>query len=121
MSKAAKTIVVFGIYMALTGLTLVVSPNTLLGLLQLPLTHEPWIRLLGMFMIIVSFYYYRTAQSEAVEFFRATVIGRTVIGFYMIWLGLTSVGWILVLFALGEWLGAVWTWAALRSRSTVSP
>jgi hypothetical protein len=115
MSKAAKTIVGFAIYMALTGLVLIVSPNTLLGILRLPLTQEPWIRLLGMFMVIVSYYYYRTALSEAREFFRATVHGRTVIGFFLVWLGLTSVGWVLVLFALGEWAGALLTWLALRS------
>ncbi|HMJ04628.1 MAG TPA: hypothetical protein VK474_00095 [Chthoniobacterales bacterium] len=115
MSAAAKTIVLFGIYMAVTGLTLVVAPNTLLGILQLPLTQEPWIRLLGMFMIIVAFYYYRTAQSEAAAFFRATVYGRTVMGFFMVWLGLTTIGWVLAVFAVGEWIGAGATWLALRS------
>ena len=115
MSRTAKTIIAFAIYMALTGIALVVSPNTLLALLRLPLTQEPWIRLLGMFMIIVSYYYYRTARSEVTEFFRATVHGRTVIGIFMIWLGLTQAGWVLVLFALGEWLGAAITWLALRS------
>jgi hypothetical protein len=121
MSKAAKTIVVFGIYMAVTGAILALSPNTLLGLLGLQPTTEPWIRLLGMFMIIVAFYYYRTAQSEAVGFFSATVNGRTMMGFFMVWLGLTSIGWILVLFACGEWLGAGLTWLALRSSPTVAP
>ena len=121
MSKAARTIVIFGIYMGLTGLVLVVSPNTLLGILGLPLTQEPWIRLLGMFMVVVCFYYFRTAKSEAAGFFRATVIGRTVMGFFMVWLGLTSIGWILVLFACVEWLGAGWTWLALRSSSPRSP
>ncbi len=115
MSKAAKTIIGFAIYMTLTGIPLVLAPNLLLGILRLPLTDEPWIRLLGMFMIIVSYYYYRAAKSEAVEFFHATVHGRTTIGFFMIWLGLTQAGWVLALFALGEWLGAAITWFALRS------
>jgi hypothetical protein len=115
MSKAAKTIVGFAIYMALTGLVLIVSPNTLFAILRLPLTQEPWIRLLGMFMIIVSYYYYRTALSEAQEFFRATVHGRTVIGFFLVYLACTGAGWPLILFACGEWLGAILTWLALRS------
>lgn len=115
MSKAAKTIVGFGIYMAVTGVILLATPNTLLGILGLPLTHEPWIRLLGMFMVIVGYYYYRTAVSEATGFFRATIHGRTAIGFFLIWLGLTGAGLVLVLFALGEWAGAFATWLALRS------
>lgn len=115
MSKAAKTIVGFAIYMALTGVVLVISPNTLFGILRLPLTQEPWIRLLGMFMIIVSYYYYRTAVSEATQFFRATIQGRAAIGLFLVWLALTGTGWVLVLFALAEWAGALATWLALRS------
>ena len=121
MSAAAKTIIAFGIYMALTGLALVAVPNTLLGFLHLPLTHEPWIRLLGMFMIIVAFYYYRTAQSEVRGFFQATVYGRTFMGFFMVWLGLTTIGWVLALFAVGEWIGAGATWLALRSSPREEP
>ncbi len=115
MSKAAKTIVVFAIYMALTGIILLASPNTLLGILRLPLTHEPWIRLLGMFMVIVGYYYYRTAVSEATAFFRATIHGRLTIGLFLVCLGLSGAGLVLVLFALGEWIGAMATWLALRS------
>jgi len=121
MSPAAKSLVGFAIYMTLTGLPLVFSPNTLLGILGLPPAHEPWIRLLGMFMIVVSFYYYRAARSEAVEFFRATVFGRTFMGFYMVWLGLTQAGWVLAAFAVGEWLGAAITWFALRSSPKGGP
>ena len=115
MSRAARTIVGFGIYMALTGIVLLASPNSLLAILRLPLTHEPWIRLLGMFMVIVSYYYYRTAVSEATGFFRATIHGRTAIGFFLVWLGLTGAGCVLILFALAEWAGAFATWTALRS------
>ena len=117
MSTAAKTIVGFGIYMALTGLALAVSPNTLFGLLGLPPTHEPWVRILGVFMMIVSYYYYRAAQSEATGFFRATVHGRLTIGLYLVYLGLTGVGLVMVLFAVGEWIGAAITWWALGTRS----
>lgn len=115
MSKAAKTIFVFGIYMALTGIVLVISPNTLFGILGLPPTNEPWIRLLGFFMIMVSYYYYRTARGEATGFFQATIHGRTAIGFFLLYLALTGSGLILVLFSVGEWIGALATWLALRS------
>ena len=119
MSTAAKTIIGFGIYMALTGLALAVSPNTLFGLLGLPPTHEPWVRILGMFMMIVSYYYYRTALSEAEAFFRATIHGRTVIGLFLVYLALTGAGLVLILFAVGEWIGAAITWWALGARSRV--
>jgi hypothetical protein len=115
MSKAAKTIIGFAVYMTLTGLVLIISPNTLFAILGLPLTDEPWIRLLGMFMIVVSYYYCRTAQSEAQEFFRATVHGRAAMGLFLVYLACTGAGGVLILFACGEWLGAALTWFALRS------
>ena len=117
MSKAAKTIVGFAIYMALIGIVLLASPNTLLGILRLSLTREPWIRILGMFMVIVGYYYYRTAVSEATAFFRATIHGRITIGLFLVWLVLNGTGWVLFLFALGEWIGAFATWLALRSHA----
>jgi hypothetical protein len=115
MSKAAKSIVGFAIYMTATGIPLVLAPNMLLGILRLPLTDEPWIRLLGAFLIAVAYYYLRMARSEGTEFFRATVHGRTAMALFMVWLGLTQAGFVLVLFALGEFAGAAWTWIALRS------
>ena len=115
MSTAAKTIVGFGIYMALTGLILVVSPNTLFGIIGLPPTNEPWVRILGFFMMVVGYYYYRTVQTENEAFFRATVHGRTTIAFFLVYLALTGSGMVLILFAVGEWIGAGLTWWALRS------
>ncbi len=106
--------------MALTGLWLVVSPNTLLALVHLPPVNDGWIRLLGMFMIIVAFYYFRTANSEVEKFFRATVYGRTFMGFFMVWLGLTQIGWVLAAFAIPEWIGAGLTWAALRKSGSTN-
>jgi uncharacterized membrane protein len=117
MSTAAKTIIVFGIYMAVTGLILVVSPNTLFNIIGLPPTDEPWVRILGMFMMIVAYYYYRTVQSENEAFFRATIHGRTTIGFFLVYLALTGAGMVLILFAVGEWIGAALTWWALRLRA----
>jgi|SRR5688572_19799867 hypothetical protein len=116
MSRAARTIVGFGIYMALTGLTLVIAPNVLLELLGLPPTTEAWLRILGMFMIIVAYYYYRTAVSEATEFFRATVHGRTTMALFLTGLAVTGMtGSVLVLLGLVELAGAVATALALRS------
>lgn len=114
MSSAAKTIAGFALYMTPVGAILVVAPNFLLPLLGLPPTDEPWIRILGMFMIVVSYYYYRAATSEATEFFRATVHGRTVMALFLAYLGIVGAP-VLVLFAAAELLGAVITALALRA------
>ena len=118
MSRPAKTIVAFALYMASTGAILVSMPNFLLRLLGLPLTDEPWIRVLGMFMVIVAYYYFRAAQSEAAEFFRATVLGRTLMGLFLAYLGVSiDGGGVLVLFGAAELVGAAATALALRPRS----
>lgn len=115
MSSAARTIVAFGLYMALVGAILVAVPNVLLTLVGLPPTAEAWIRVLGMFMVIVAYYYYRTALSEATEFFRATVYGRTAMALFLTGLAVSGMtGPVLVLFGLAELAGAVATALALR-------
>ncbi len=48
MSKAAFTVKVFGVYLFVLGLILLVSPNTLLSIFGIPETTEVWIRVLGV-------------------------------------------------------------------------
>jgi hypothetical protein len=118
MSPPARTLVAFALYMTAVGAILVVSPNTLLALVRLPSTSEIWIRVLGMFMIIVSYYYYRTAVSEATAFFRATVYGRIAMALFLTGLAVAGMaGPVLVLFGLAELAGAAATALALRSSS----
>jgi hypothetical protein len=105
----------FGIYMAATGLVLAVAPNVLLPLLGLPPTDEPWIRLLGAFMIVVAYYYYRCAIAEQVAFFRATVHGRMAIAIFLLGLAVVLPATVLVLFAAMEVAGALVTARALGS------
>lgn len=119
MSRAARTIVVFGIYMALVGAILVVAPNVLLTILGLPSTDEPWIRILGLFMVVVAYYYYRAAASEATAFFRATVHGRTVMALFLAVLGMSGAR-VLILFGAAELTGAIATALALRARPAAS-
>ena len=57
MSKSARSIFVFSIYMFVLGLILIVIPNVLLNLFTLPETNEVWIRVVGMLILILGFYY----------------------------------------------------------------
>lgn len=119
-SSAAKSLVGFAIYMTLSGLTLVLVPNVLLGIVRLPPTNEVWLRVLGMFMVIVSYYYLQAARSEATPFFRATVRGRTLMALFLAVLAFSGPSLLgLLAFALFEFLGAMWTAASLRSKTGV--
>ncbi len=57
MTRAAQSILYFGIYVVLTGLALLVVPNLLLSLFGLESTTEVWIRVLGCVVIALGSYY----------------------------------------------------------------
>jgi hypothetical protein len=116
MSKSAKSILVFGIYMAVTGLGFLVIPNTLLALFGFPTTDEPWIRVVGLLVLILAFYYVQAARYEVEPLFRWSLYCRPAafVGFTaFVVLGLA--GPMLILFGVIDLLGALWTGLALRS------
>ena len=105
-----------GIYLGLSGLALIIAPNLLLGLLGLPPTQEVWIRVAGVLTLILGFYFIQAARGNVVEFIRWTVYARLAfMSFCVIFVLLSFVGPVLLLFGLLDLLGAVWTGLALRS------
>src|SRR5688572_21203588 len=82
MSRAAKSLFIFGIYLSGLGLLLLLSPNMLLQFFGVPPTGEVWIRINGMFILCLSFYYIQTARYELTNFIRWTVWTRIAVIFY---------------------------------------
>jgi hypothetical protein len=116
MSKAAKSILVFGIYAVVVGLTFLVIPNIALALLGGPTSDEVWIRVLGLIVAILGYYYIQAARHELTPFFRSTVQGRplVLVGFIVfVLLGLAKP--VLIIFGVIDLLGALWTGLALRT------
>jgi len=116
MSNSARSIFVFGLYLVVLSIVLIVAPNFLLGMFFLPSTDEVWIRVVGMLLLFLGYYYLQAARSEMTDFFRWTVFVRpTVIVFFaaFVLLGLASLP--LILFGVVDLLGAIWTGLALRS------
>jgi hypothetical protein len=119
MSKSAISVFVFGIYLVVIGLGFLLIPNTVLGLFGLPTTTEPWIRVVAMLLLILSYYYIQTARNEDKAFFRFTVHGRaSVIVFFVAFVLLKIAPLTLLLFGVVDLLAAIWTALALRSEST---
>ena len=107
---------VFGIYVAVLGVTLLVAPNLLLGIFGIPVTQEVWIRLLGGVLIAVAFYYVDGARSRATRFMRVTVVARAFVAgvlFVLVVLGFAPP--IIALFGATDLAAAGWTAYALRS------
>lgn len=116
MSRAAKSLFVFGIYLCGLGLTLLLVPNLLLRVFGVPPTNEVWIRINGMVVLCLSFYYVLAARAELTAFIRWTVWARAaVIIYFAAFVLLIQAPKALLLFGLIDLLSAAWTWLALRA------
>jgi hypothetical protein len=116
MKNAALSILVFGIYVAVTGLGFLFMPNTMLGLFGIAPTSEPWIRIVGMLMLALAFYYIMTSRQANKPFFALTVPARIGVVIVLVALALLQIGPMqLVLFAIVDLLCVIWTWWALRT------
>ena len=69
MSSSAISVFVFGIYTALVGIGFIFIPNTVLPMFKFPKTDEPWIRVMGILVALVAFYYIIAAQNELTVIF----------------------------------------------------
>lgn len=115
MSKAAKSMFVFGLYLVIVGLGLMVAPNTALGLFGVAETNEPYIRLVGMLSLVLAYFYLRAASLELTPFFHWTVHTRLAamvlfVAFVILDVGEPPV----LLFGVADVAGAIWTYLALR-------
>ena len=99
MSKSARSLFVFSIYLFVLGMILLVIPNVLLTLFGLPKTNEVWIRVVGMLVFILGFYYFSASKNEIKSFLQWTVYARTsVLFFFVVFVLLGFAPAILILF-----------------------
>lgn len=118
MSRSALSVLVFGLYLSILALGFLIFPNTVLSLFGLLQTNEVWVRVVGMLLLGLSYYYIQMARLEFKPFFRFSAQARVlVIVFFIVFylLDYTKVG-LLVLGAI-DFLAASWTALALRSES----
>jgi len=115
MSNAARSIYVFGIYLIVIGGILMGSPNTLLSMLGIAPTSEPWIRIMGMLVMVIGMLDVACARTEQTGFFRATVYTRTLaLICFVAFAAMGIAPSILILFGAIDAAGALWTYSALR-------
>ena len=116
MSRPARSVFVFGLYLIVVGFALVALPDTLLALLRFPATHEIWPRVVGVVALVLAYYYVQAARHELTAFFRWTVTARVAVfvafaAFVLFGLAPAS----LALLGAMDLAAAIWTATALRS------
>lgn len=116
MSSPARSLLVFGIYLLFLGVGLLLAPNRVLAPFGVPPTSEVWIRVVGMLVLFLGIYYSAAARGDWRAFIALTVPARmSVIAFFgafVFWLGAPPT---LLLFAVVDFVFALWTWRALRT------
>ena len=82
--------------------------------LGLDITRLVWIRVVGILVVILGFYYSTAARNELTPFLRATVIGRfTVLVCFVGFVVLGLAPPVLILFGVIDAVSAAWTGIAL--------
>ncbi len=116
MTKSAKSLLYFGIYVIIMGLLFLAIPAQIVSLLQLPTVPLNWARLIGLLVLVIGSYDAYSGYDNIQPFVKASVYIR--LGF--------AVG-TLLLFVFGQMpitillvggvdaLSALWTMMALKS------
>jgi len=116
MSRAATSVLVWGIYLAFAGLGFLLMPNFVLPLFGFATTTESWVRVVGLLAAIVGGYYFFCARWNVVPFFPLTVYGRLAFmagSIGLVLMGIASPS--LLLIGGLDTIGAIWTWTTLRN------
>lgn len=110
MHPASRSIKVFGIYVILTGIGLLLAPALVLAPLGVPAPTEIWIRVLGALAVVLGFYYWACGSADAVAFFHASIRGRVLFAALSLLIVVVFAAPAqLLLFAVIDLLGAAWT------------
>ena len=115
MSPAARSVYVFGIYLLVVGGMLLGAPNTLLMVIGLSPTTEPWIHVAGIPVMAIGMLFASGARAENLWLFRTSVWVRVFafISFVML-AALQMAPAVVVGFGVVDALGALWTRLSLR-------
>ncbi len=119
MSKSARSVFTFSVYLFLLGAILLVVPNVLLNLFYIPETKEVWIRVVGMLVFLLGYYYFQVSRNEIKQFMQWTVYARSsVVVFFVVFVMLGFAPPVLILFGVIDVAAAVWTQLCLRSEKS---
>jgi hypothetical protein len=116
MTRAARSVFLFGFYPTLVGVAHLAVPDLMLRASGMPPTDLLWLRLLGMLLVIVGTFYILAGRAGLEPFFPWTLFTRCGSGAVLVVMVLTGAAPLQCLwFWAVDGVGAVWTWLALRA------
>ena len=116
MSRAARSLFIFGIYLEALAVTLILTPNTLLRLFHVTTTHEIWIRMVGVLSASVGTYYLLAARGDFAPIIAASVPVRFALtASFAAFVLFDHADPAILFFGVADAAGAAWTLVALRT------
>ncbi len=121
-NAAARSLLAFGVYLALTGALLLLAPALLLAPLALPVPGDVWIRVVGVLALALAATDIVAAREGLQAPIRLSVWRRGIAALVLLMLVITGTGpAALVLFAAVDAAAAAWTAIALRAQRVPTP
>lgn len=120
MSRSAKSVLFFGIYLGIVGLILLLVPNMLITPFGIEPAKEVWIRLSGILLMAIAIYYYLGAKNEIIVILKATAYIRvTIILFFTAFALLELVSPNIIIFSAIDLAGGIWTLVLLKKEGHI--
>ncbi|MGL6269935.1 MAG: hypothetical protein ACRC2O_18525 [Chitinophagaceae bacterium] len=117
MTPAAKSIYYFGFYLYLVGATLIFIPDIFLSTLGMPASNDVWIRVLGVIVGLLGFYYHQTGTKNISAFFPLTIPTRIMVfTAFLVFVILKMASPVMVGIGAVDLAGAIWTFMALKKK-----
>jgi hypothetical protein len=116
MKKTYKSLYGQMAYTAISGVQMLFIPNIMLAPYGFPPTQENWIRVMGLLVLGLLFYYYPITKSGNKDIIWGTIYGRCFFCTGLIIMGLMGVmPKAIILFGIFELALAFWTWREVRN------
>src|SRR5664279_6450892 len=116
MSKPARTLMVYGWYVILfLALPFLFVPQLILPIAGMAAPTDVWVRVLGMSVLFLGFYYIQMTRHELTAFFRMTVYTRLCVPVFFVAFVLFGLAPpVLIAFCIPDILFSIWTALSLR-------
>lgn len=121
MKKSSKTVYYFGIYLFFVSITLMVAPNFFLSNFMLPTTNEVWIRVVGVTVFSIAYYYIVAAKNNYTQLIQATVFVRFFVLFtFSCFVAMKLVSPIFISMGVIDFVAAIWTQIELNKEKKIT-
>ena len=121
MRNARFSVLVWGVYVLVLGVFLVLAPEVITGLVGVDDPQDVWLQVAGAPVIVLGIYYIGAARNDSQWLYSYSVLARYVAALALAYLAITEGPWQVWIFAGADALGATWTYLALRPPKPVEP